>query len=64
MEVTGSFVYIRLRELDYSDANLDRRAKWLSFQEKEVFLHMKHDDGEAPLLAQRLAAATGPPEAV
>ena len=57
MEITGSFVYIRLRKSDYSDSDLARWAEWLSLQERDVFLYMKHADKQAPLLAQQLASA-------
>lgn len=57
MEITGNFVYIRLRRADYSDSDLARWAEWLSLQERDVFLYMKHDDKQAPLLAQQLVSA-------
>ena len=57
MEITGSFVYIRLRKADYSDSDLARWAEWLSLQERDVFLYMKHDDKQAPLLARQLVSA-------
>ena len=57
MEVTGSFVYIRLRKAEYSDSDLARWAEWLSIREEDVFLYMKHDDKQAPILAQQLVSA-------
>jgi len=57
MEITGSFVYIRLRKSDYFDSDLARWAEWLSLQERDVFLYMKHDDKQALLLSQQLVSA-------
>ena len=57
MEVTGSFIYIRLRKAEYSDSDLARWAEWLSIREEDVFLYMKHDDKQAPILAQQLVSA-------
>jgi uncharacterized protein YecE (DUF72 family) len=57
-EVTGPFIYMRLRKGEYSDAELEDWAKWIRRQTVNVFCYLKHDD-EAPLLAKRLLKALG-----
>lgn len=54
--VTGSFAYMRLRKGDYSDAELQRWAKWILAQTVDVFCYLKHDD-RAPVLATALIGA-------
>ena len=53
LEVTGSFVYMRLRKGEYSTAELERWADWIRAQDKDVYCYMKHD-AKAPVLAQNL----------
>ncbi len=55
-QVTGPFVYMRLRKGAYSDAELLDWARWILSQSVDVFCYMKHDQ-EAPLLANRLLDA-------
>jgi len=55
-EVTGPFIYMRLRKGEYSDAELEDWAEWIRRQTVDVFCYLKHDD-EAPLLAKRLLKA-------
>lgn len=57
-EVTGPFVYMRLRKGEYSEAELENWAEWIRQQSVDVFCYLKHDD-EAPLLAKRLLKALG-----
>ncbi len=55
-EVTGSFVYMRLRKGDYSKEEMLDWAGWICAQTVTVFCYLKHDD-RAPLLANSLLAA-------
>jgi uncharacterized protein YecE (DUF72 family) len=50
---TGDFTYLRLRKLEYTDAELQDWAEWIRAQEVDAFCYFKHDD-IAPLFAQRL----------
>ncbi len=52
-EVTGNFIYMRLRKGDYSTAELRDWAKWINAQKIPVYCYLKHDQ-KAPLLAQKL----------
>jgi uncharacterized protein YecE (DUF72 family) len=55
-EVTGSFVYMRLRKGDYTkDETLDW-ARWIRSQSVPVYCYLKHDE-RAPILANELLAA-------
>src|SRR6266404_979722 len=55
-EVTGSFVYMRLRKGDYTkDETLDW-ARWIRSQSVPVYCYLKHDE-RAPILAKELLAA-------
>lgn len=57
---TADWGYVRLRKDDYPDelvaswAGRIRAQRW-----KEAFVYVKHDEGNAPLVAKRLAAALG-----
>ena len=55
-EVTGPFVYIRLRKGEYSESELRDWARWIKGRREEVFCYVKHDV-KAPLLAKQLADA-------
>lgn len=55
-EVTGPFVYIRLRKGEYSKPELLEWARWIRSRNQEVFCYVKHDI-KAPLLASKLAEA-------
>jgi uncharacterized protein YecE (DUF72 family) len=55
-EVTGSFVYMRLRKGEYSKDEMLDWAKWISSQTVPVYCYLKHDDS-APVLAKELLAA-------
>jgi uncharacterized protein YecE (DUF72 family) len=55
-EVTGPFVYMRLRKGDYSEAELADWAEWIRSREADVHCYLKHDE-LAPLLANRLIGA-------
>jgi uncharacterized protein YecE (DUF72 family) len=55
-EVTGSFVYMRLRKGEYSKDEMLDWAKWISNQTVPVYCYLKHDD-RAPVLAAELVAA-------
>jgi uncharacterized protein YecE (DUF72 family) len=55
-EVTGPFVYVRLRKGEYSKAELRDWAKWMRSQSVDVFCYMKHDE-RAPVLAREMLAA-------
>jgi len=54
--VTGPFVYMRLRKGDYSDAELERWARWILKQTVPVYCYLKHDE-KAPVLASGLIDA-------
>jgi uncharacterized protein YecE (DUF72 family) len=55
-EVTGSFVYMRLRKGDYSKDEMLDWARWIRSQSVPVYCYLKHDD-RAPILANELLAA-------
>lgn len=55
-EVTGSFVYMRLRKGDYSKNEMLDWAKWIRSQSVPVYCYLKHDDS-APVLANQLLCA-------
>lgn len=52
-EVTGAFVYMRLRKGDYSAEEMLEWARWIRSQTVPVYCYLKHDD-LAPVLANRL----------
>lgn len=55
-EVTGSFVYMRLRKGDYSKNEMLDWAKWIRSQSVPVYCYLKHDE-RAPVLAKELLEA-------
>lgn len=55
-EVTGSFVYMRLRKGDYSKDEMLDWARWIRSQHVPVYCYLKHDD-RAPILANALLGA-------
>ena len=55
-EVTGSFVYMRLRKGDYSKDEMLDWARWIRSQSVPVYCYLKHDE-RAPVLARELLAA-------
>jgi uncharacterized protein YecE (DUF72 family) len=55
-EVTGSFVYIRLRKGDYAKDEMLSWATWIRSQSVPVYCYLKHDD-RAPILARQLLEA-------
>ena len=55
-EVTGSFVYIRLRKGDYSKEEMLEWASWIRSQSVPVYCYLKHDE-RAPRLAKDLLGA-------
>lgn len=55
-EVTGSFLYMRLRKGEYSKDEMLDWAKWIRSQSVPVYCYLKHDD-RAPVLAKELLAA-------
>jgi len=55
-EVTGSFVYMRLRKGDYSKDELSDWARWIRAQSVPVYCYLKHDD-RAPVLAKEMLEA-------
>jgi uncharacterized protein YecE (DUF72 family) len=55
-EVTGSFVYMRLRKGDYSGDEMLGWARWIRSQSVPVYCYLKHDD-RAPVLARELLGA-------
>lgn len=55
-EVTGSFVYMRLRKGDYAKDEMLSWATWIRSQSVPVYCYLKHDD-RAPILANELLAA-------
>ena len=57
-EVTGSFVYMRLRKGEYSADEMLDWARWIRSQTVPVYCYLKHDD-RAPLLANELLKALG-----
>src|SRR5262245_8996158 len=52
-EVTGQFVYMRLRKGDYSADEMADWARWIRAQTVPVYCYLKHDD-LAPVLAKNL----------
>jgi uncharacterized protein YecE (DUF72 family) len=55
-EVTGSFIYMRLRKGDYTAEELNSWAEWIKSQKPDVYCYLKHDE-KAPVLAQQLLAS-------
>lgn len=55
-EVTGSFVYVRLRKGAYSKDEMLDWARWIQSQSVPVYCYLKHDE-RAPILANELVAA-------
>ena len=55
-EVTGPFVYIRLRKGEYSKPELRDWARWIRARKEEVFCYVKHDE-RAPILGTALLDA-------
>jgi len=58
-EVTGPFVYMRLRKGDYSEEEMLEWARWIQEQTVPVYCYLKHDE-RAPALASELLRALGP----
>jgi uncharacterized protein YecE (DUF72 family) len=55
---TADWGYVRLRKDEYPDALVASWAGKIRAQRwKEAFVYVKHDEGNAPLVAKRLAAA-------
>jgi uncharacterized protein YecE (DUF72 family) len=52
-EITGSFIYMRLRKGDYTKPELKEWADWIKSQTPDVYCYLKHDE-KAPLLARQL----------
>jgi len=52
-EITGTFIYMRLRKEDYTQEELKQWSKWIKEQTVDVYCYLKHDD-KAPILAQQL----------
>lgn len=57
-EVTGPFVYMRLRKGDYSKDEMGYWARWIRAQTVPVYCYLKHDE-RAPVLARELLVALG-----
>lgn len=55
-EVTGTFVYMRLRKGEYSTQETEDWANWIRQQKVDVYCYLKHDE-RAPVLAKQLMAA-------
>jgi uncharacterized protein YecE (DUF72 family) len=55
-EVTGSFVYVRLRKGDYSNDEMLEWARWICSQNVPAYCYLKHDE-RAPVLAKHLLDA-------
>jgi uncharacterized protein YecE (DUF72 family) len=55
-EVTGSFIYMRLRKGDYAKDEMLSWATWIRSQSVPVYCYLKHDD-RAPVLAKDLLGA-------
>lgn len=55
-EVTGSFVYMRLRKGEYSNDEMLDWARWIRSQNVPVYCYLKHDE-RAPVLAKELLEA-------
>ena len=57
---TADWGYVRLRKDEYPDALVDEWASKIKGQPwKEAYVYIKHDEGDAPSVARRLAAAIG-----
>jgi len=52
-QVTGKFVYMRLRKGDYTLDELKQWADWIQAQPVAVYCYLKHDE-KAPVLAKQL----------
>lgn len=52
-EVTGNFIYMRLRKGDYDKKELKEWADWIRKQKVGIYCYLKHDE-KAPVLAQQL----------
>jgi len=52
-EITGNFIYMRLRKGDYTPKELKQWVIWIKQQTLDVYCYLKHDD-KAPVLAQQL----------
>ena len=52
-EITGNFIYMRLRKGDYKPKELKQWATWIKQQTLDVYCYLKHDE-KAPLLARQL----------
>lgn len=60
LEVTADFGYLRLRDLDYDDAALDRWARTVRGAWREAWVYFKHEaSGRGPALAARLRERLG-----
>ncbi len=57
-EVTGPFVYMRLRKGEYSKAELLDWARWIRSRTVDVYCYLKHDE-KAPVFAKQLMDALG-----
>jgi uncharacterized protein YecE (DUF72 family) len=55
-EVTGPFVYMRLRKGEYATEEMTEWARWMRSQTVPVYCYLKHDD-RAPVLANALLDA-------
>jgi len=55
-EVTGRFVYMRLRKGDYTKEEMLEWATWIRSQNVPVYCYLKHDE-KAPTLANELLDA-------
>jgi len=55
-EVTGKFIYMRLRKLEYSPGELADWAEWMQNQTVDIYCYFKHE-ASAPLLAKGLMEA-------
>jgi len=55
-EVTGPFVYMRLRKGEYSVEEMLAWARWIRGQTVPVYCYLKHDE-RAPVLAKELLGA-------
>jgi uncharacterized protein YecE (DUF72 family) len=55
-EVTGRFVYMRLRKGEYSQDEMTEWARWIREQTVPVYCYLKHDE-RAPILAKQLESA-------
>ncbi len=55
-EVTGPFVYMRLRKGEYTAEEMKEWARWMRGQTVPVYCYLKHDD-RAPVLAKELLKA-------